>query len=439
MTEEETSISIFGVSIVVPSSSTSHRKWQFLSSGDIFCRYFPPINRIFFFKSVDDFPSIVDSLKSGLPLALELFYPLAGRLALDADGRLQLDCNDLGVEFVEAAANIPFSELEDDCFQYRSFFRFLVRRADLLRSDDFDLPLLSIQVTKFDGGGVSIGIRCSHVICDSYALCHFVISWAELCRKLSISMVPFHKRTVLRLETLFPESSQCGKLTKPVGAETECDAETDVMKPASELARRVFTFTTEMLLALKAKAEKGGKGPFTTLEALIAHWWVAAVTARDLPKEQPVGLLMPMNSRNMLDSLPNSYFGNPTGGAVVMTTAGELVTGGFTMAVSRIHDTRASYNSQDFCNQIKQAEERNNELPPNFPRSQLMFFMDTPDIPFYETDFGWGRPICVRAEGIKWEGDCIALAGRGGGGVDVFLGMAAPSMKGVEETLLCMQ
>lgn len=52
-------------------------------------------------------------LKEALSKVLVPFYPLAGRLSRDASGRIEIDCNDEGVLFVEAETSSVIDDFGD--------------------------------------------------------------------------------------------------------------------------------------------------------------------------------------------------------------------------------------------------------------------------------------------------------------------------------------
>lgn len=52
-------------------------------------------------------------IKLGLSKALVPFYPMAGRLRRDDDGRIEIDCNGEGVLFVEAESNSVIDDFGD--------------------------------------------------------------------------------------------------------------------------------------------------------------------------------------------------------------------------------------------------------------------------------------------------------------------------------------
>ena len=55
------------------------------------------------------------ALKSALSRALVEFYPYAGRLRKDNSGRLEINCNEEGVLFMEAECESTLDDLGDFC------------------------------------------------------------------------------------------------------------------------------------------------------------------------------------------------------------------------------------------------------------------------------------------------------------------------------------
>ncbi|MCO5614471.1 hypothetical protein L7F22_068754 [Adiantum nelumboides] len=139
-----------------------------------------------------DFKAIVQSLKNSLSLLLVHFYPVAGRLvphtAINSDDNIYsdhdsslivLDCNDSGVEFIEACClDVDFGQLQQQGFRVQDFFARLTRTESRLRPED---PVMSVQVTSFLGGGIAIGCSCDHTIFDGFSFACMIKSWVELC------------------------------------------------------------------------------------------------------------------------------------------------------------------------------------------------------------------------------------------------------------------
>ena len=58
------------------------------------------------------FPTLVNTLKASLSRALSLYYPLAGEILWNAEaGENQFHCNNRGVDFVEATADVQLKDL----------------------------------------------------------------------------------------------------------------------------------------------------------------------------------------------------------------------------------------------------------------------------------------------------------------------------------------
>lgn len=84
-------------------------------------------------------------LKQSLSRVLVPFYPVAGRLGRDPNGRLEIRCNGEGVLFVEADADVEIGRLGE--FVQNSELGLFVPKVDY-SADISSYPLLLVQVTK---------------------------------------------------------------------------------------------------------------------------------------------------------------------------------------------------------------------------------------------------------------------------------------------------
>ncbi|KAJ0030100.1 hypothetical protein Pint_14403 [Pistacia integerrima] len=121
-------------------------------------------------------------LKEALSKVLVAFYPIAGRLARDENGRLEIDCNEEGVLFFEAQTNCVLDDLGDftPSFKISNLFQ--------------KLNLLTISLLC---GGVCLGIGLHHAVADGPSGIHFINTWADVARGLPICIAPFIDPTIL--------------------------------------------------------------------------------------------------------------------------------------------------------------------------------------------------------------------------------------------------
>ena len=127
---------------------------MFLSAMDTLCPKSPHFGRILFYEARPTpldlgrhHEGIEEIMKRSLGLALEEFYPLAGRLHADANGRLHVVCDDTGVPFIEAVVegNVTLADLNrSGRFQWQPFFTQLAPSVD---PEDYCVaPPLIVQV-----------------------------------------------------------------------------------------------------------------------------------------------------------------------------------------------------------------------------------------------------------------------------------------------------
>jgi shikimate O-hydroxycinnamoyltransferase len=73
---------------------------------------------VYFYRSTDAAAAgnvfdVTSRLKESMAKALVLFYPLAGRLDVDKDGRIEINCNNERALFVVARSKLTMDDLKD--------------------------------------------------------------------------------------------------------------------------------------------------------------------------------------------------------------------------------------------------------------------------------------------------------------------------------------
>lgn len=99
---------------VTPAGDTP-RKALRLSPLDLMLanRGLTPVVRFYRRRSTEDVFFDVTRLKTALAKALVDFYPMAGCLRDDADGRLEIDCNNKGTLFLVAQSCLTIDDFSD--------------------------------------------------------------------------------------------------------------------------------------------------------------------------------------------------------------------------------------------------------------------------------------------------------------------------------------
>ena len=93
-------------------------------------------------------------MKTSLSHTLVHFYPLAGQLHGIEGGRLELDCNAMGVQLLEAYSEAILDDLGD--FAPTDTVQDLVPKIDYTTPIE-EWPLFLVQLTRFGCGGLCIG------------------------------------------------------------------------------------------------------------------------------------------------------------------------------------------------------------------------------------------------------------------------------------------
>ncbi|KAI3863759.1 hypothetical protein MKW98_031351 [Papaver atlanticum] len=442
-----------------------------LSKGDIMVLPLGYMQRgLLYSCKEEDKKTVVPRLKTSL--ALDHFFPLAGRLAVRkhnnvdvnakelAKSSVYIDCNSAGAEFIHAIADdISISNILDPVYVPRVVHESLFSLNGVLSYEGLSKPLLSIQVTELIDG-VFIGCSMNHSVCDGTSLWHFINSWSEISREAStktttpgfssaahhISRVPFLKRW-------FPESAGI-PIQLPFSIDCESFKETYVSTTAaantSQLESKCFHFTTENIARLKAKAnlcipaENTTSTKISSLQALLAHFWVAITRARRLDQDDETTYLVAMGNRDRLKPpVCNEYFGNLTSLGRVTVKVGELLErgigwgAGLLNQVIMFHNDEAIRSSWDSWieNPIPFVPPKRTITPSSSSKRKhsMLLTGSSPRFNMYGNDFGWGRPIAVRTGNFsKKDGVLSANPGPNEGSMEIEACLSVETFEALE-------
>ncbi|KAM4101593.1 hypothetical protein ACB094_05G155200 [Castanea mollissima] len=407
--------SIRSISIVVPSEPTPSGLLRLPETDQVAQWTHAPVIYIYRAKSNDTtIPFSFEAMKNSLSRALIHFYPLAGRLHWIEGGRLELDCNAMGVQLLEAYSKAELDELGD--FAPTNAERDLVPKVDYTTPIE-EWPLLLVQVTRFGCGGLCVGVAISHTMVDGRSATHFINSWAKLSRDI-----------IWRTETVrTPRFDHIEYTTKPPVLIGRTDANEERKK---ETSATLLKLTREQVEVLKKRANQDVAGvttirPYSRYEAIAGHMWRCAckVRAVDSHNSQSTRARLGVDIRNRLKpSLPERYFGNAISGTVTPICLYEdLLSKPLSYSARKLREAIERMDDEyirsalDFISSQKDVSGlRSNFHIQGYSEAP---FLGNPNIslgswiglPIYDANFGWGKPIYVGPGLLNMDGKSFIM------------------------------
>lgn len=388
-------------------------------------------------------------MKTALAKALVPFYPMAGRLQRDANGRIEINCNGEGVLLVDAEVDAVIDDFGD--FAPTVMLSQLVPKVNY--TDDIGgYPLLVLQVTFFRCGGVSFGVGMQHHVADGMSGLQFINTWADIARGLDVKVSPFIDRKLLAANAppvpkFLHIEYQPPPLLKLQQTENGCfdglgnrERTVSPMEPAEQVSPGIFHLTQEQLQILKLKtidSETGAR--FSSYETLACHIWRCVSRSRGLSDDQETKLYIATDGRTRLSPpLPKNYFGNVIFTTTPMAIAGELMNkppshgaGTIRQALGRM-DNEYLRSALDYL-----------QLQPDLSklvrgahtfRSPNLGITSWVRLPIHDADFGWEKPIFMGPAGIPFEGLAYILPSPSrDGSLSVSLALRAEHMARFEQ------
>ncbi|KAK2988299.1 hypothetical protein RJ640_011970 [Escallonia rubra] len=367
-------------------------------------------------------------IKDALSKILVHYYPLAGRMAVDTEGKLTVDCTGEGAVFVEAQANASLEMLGD------------LRKPDfsvlkLLLCDIVDprmileIPPLMVQVTKFECGGFVVGLYTNHCILDGFGAMQFMNSWSETARGLPLQINPYLDRSILkprnppRIDFPHHEFDQIEDISNTINLDKE------------DLIHKSFIFDPEQLKQLKIKVmEDGDLAKCSSFEALVALTWKMRTKALSLHPNQRIKLLFPVDGRSRFDPpIPHGYFGNCVVHTYVISGAGEITKNPLSSIVRLVQEAIGKVTDKYIRSVIDYMEL--NRLQPSLTATLLI--SSWCKLPFDTTDFGWGVPHVSGLASLAESKEIILFLAHGSDrkSINVLVSLPASAMKIFEELM----
>ncbi|KAJ0672723.1 putative vinorine synthase [Helianthus annuus] len=319
-------------------------------------------------------------LKQSLSETLTRMHPFAGKLASE----LHVDCNDVGVYYVETRVDDQLNNLlkEPD----NKFLKRLIPIVDSVPNQPLVGCYVSmVQVNFFNCGGVSITIQHNHKFADARSTMIFMNTWAAIARRDTNQVYPNFVSS-----SMFPQNPKLA--FSPLWYLTISSA---YIKHGKSSTTR-FVFNALALKELKAKASK--HQPVSRVVAVLALLWKCA--SIESTQSKPSLLHMPVDIRQQFSPLlPDYSIGNIKSGAVARFDPSASNLDVASMA-SRIKNAISDSISESFeelkgvNGHVKFVESLRNsmELFSDF-KTEYHLTTSLCNSGSKEADFGWGKPV----------------------------------------------
>ncbi|GFP85244.1 pelargonidin 3-o-(6-caffeoylglucoside) 5-o-(6-o-malonylglucoside) 4'''-malonyltransferase [Phtheirospermum japonicum] len=359
----------------------------------------PPMNFsviLFYPANPNPKPTILTQLQESLSKILPQFYPFAGRYIKKDHS---INCNDEGAEFVEAEATTI--EMNDFISKTKNDQLNILLSRQTLDADKPTDPLLSVQITHFKCGGVSISISLSHRISDASSLGTFIAAWSNANNNNNNNkpIIPSFDSP-----SVFPG----------------INLEYDIEPPPNNTVIKRLLFNKEAISSLRSKlrpnefisramigveiAKKGKSRDCVICQAVN----IRERTIPPLPKHSCGYLVIQSFSEcNMAADIGFEELVNTLGDAINKTvnSCAELMSLG--------QDERVKFVLDPVMNFMKRPERG---------ETKIMWFTDWSKFGFYEADFGWGnKPVWVGIGSVPSENLGLFMNNKEGDGIEAWV------------------
>ncbi|GJN00881.1 hypothetical protein PR202_ga18103 [Eleusine coracana subsp. coracana] len=298
---------------------------------------------------------------------------------------------DLAVPFVLAECDLPAADVDTDSPDSP----LLDRLAPGVQDDAgaARASLLALQATRFACGGVALGMRAAHGLCDGAGATQFLAAAARFARGQGPPLVvPVWDRR----ELLGPRRPPrvVTPLFDRVLAVDDGHHHHQHPEQEQEITRACFHVSDARVEALRARLADEAGLRLTTFEVVAAFVWRARVKANGTGAGETVKMVYSMNiSKLLTPPLPAGYWGNVCVPVYVCLPAGDLVSQPLAATAALIKKSKQHVDDEYVRSYIDFQELHH--LEGVTAGGEVSAFTDWRRLGHGEVDFGWGGPDVV--------------------------------------------
>ncbi|XP_019189119.1 PREDICTED: vinorine synthase-like [Ipomoea nil] len=402
---------------ITPSNSTpqSHRYHKLSLLDKLAPHGYTPV--LLFYTTTFELEERYNKLRASLAETLNHVYQLAGRVGAKQSSIM---CNDQGVDLIRTKVGEDMSNVTKH------------PRIEILRqllpvkpetTLDEDGVILALQINTFACGGTAVGLCINHVIADGWSLAVFLNTWAGINRDDKEAT----KGIVLDSTSIFPECRDNGRDVSMLPLNLEAQA--------PKIESRRFVFNEDQVMGIKEKMMGNYILLPSRIEAVSSFVWATVMKAHQETnmnvKTHVMTSAINMRKR-MKPPLPPQTIGNVfhvskaclhSQGAIVDY---KLVTERVQKSLSTAEDgySKMMVELDEYFRRLGEEEKREDV--------GMLKVSSWCRFPFYEVDFGWGKPIWV-ANAIKAMNVAIFMDSGDEKGIEAWVGLSEECMLKVEK------
>ncbi|KAL0910640.1 hypothetical protein M5K25_021642 [Dendrobium thyrsiflorum] len=414
---EKYNVKICRKEIIAAAAEAKSLKERFLSLSNIdlliphidvgvfFCYRKPPP----LLSPVNNFSSMVAKLKSSLAKALVVFYPFAGEVVVNAAGEPELLCNNRGVEFIEAYADVGLDQLD-----FYDADGTVERKLVPKKEEEAEGGVLTVQATEMKCGGMILGCSFDHQISDAYTFNMFVVAWAEMAADAKeLSIGPIFDRSLLSPRQAnkvgsLEQALKLDRLYMPISSYSPPPPPSPpvIQNLDPPTISRIYYITAEEIDRLQSIASSNGLHRRTKLESFTAYLW--KLIARVGKSGQVCRMGVVVDGRRRLGSSEmNAYFGNVISVSYSSLGVEEVEGMGIEELADVVHQFVAEVDREEhFRGLVDWVEERRPEVCVSkiyIEEGLSVVVSSGRRFPIAEVDFGWGKTL-LGSYHFPWEG-----------------------------------
>ncbi|KAL0285292.1 UNVERIFIED_CONTAM: Taxadien-5-alpha-ol O-acetyltransferase [Sesamum calycinum] len=255
--------------------------------------------------------SVVQILKDALRRVLVPYYPFTGRLRETKNGKLEVFFGpDQGALLVEAHSDVALADLGDLSVPNPAWIKLIYRFPNEEEYKVVDMPLVIAQVTKFSCGGLSLGLRICHCLCDGLGAMQFLSAWAETAKAGSLVVNP---KPCWDREIFLPRDPPKIAFSHTEFKRIDEGSTLTMNLWQGKPVQKCYRISREFQAHLKKAVQTYGEFSCTTFDAMAAHVWRSWVKALDVkPLDYELRLTFSVNARAKLKNprLNDGFYGN---------------------------------------------------------------------------------------------------------------------------------